>query len=931
MNVPPWHRLSEAEVVRRLAGDPVGGLGSRAAERLLRIHGPNLLPEVAAAPFWSIIIGQFRDFMVLVLLAAAAFSIMLGETVDSIAITAIVLLNALLGSIQEFRAERSLAALRRLSAPTARVVRDGEAREIPASDVVPGDLLLIEAGDRMAADARLLEATSLEADESPLTGESVPAGKRPAVCGEGEGRTPGDRMNMVFQGTVITRGRGRALVVATGIDTEVGGIAGLIQEAGIVATPLQRRLSQLGRYLVAACLAVSVLVVVGGLWRGEDLYRMVMTGISLAVASIPEGLPAVVTIVLALGVQKMLARNAIIRRLAAVETLGCTTVICTDKTGTLTRNEMTVRRIHTADQRYEVTGEGYCPGGMILSAGRPIGGRGELDRLLTGMAVCNNARLLRGKGMSSGAVGNGRGQSGDADGWRVEGDPTEGALLVAVRKAGLDPEDVRARHSRLLEIPFDSERKAMSVVCRTEAGIMFMFIKGAPEAVLSVCSRVRHRKGQPSLTEGDRAHYLALADGLAADGLRVLAIGGREVSSGELASIGVDRIEPARMERDLALLGFVGMMDPPRPEAREAVKRCRGAGLRVVMITGDHALTAVAVAREVGILDAGNGQVAMMSGRELDDLNDAALARRVERVAVFSRVSPSHKLWIVRALRGRGHVVAMTGDGVNDAPALKEADIGVAMGISGTEVSREAADMVLADDNFSTIVAAVEEGRSIYSNIRKFIRYLLSCNAGEVMVMLGATVLGFPLPLLPIHILMVNLVTDGLPAIALGVDPPTEDLMSRPPRDPREGVFSDGLWARIIGRGVLIGLTTLIWFAGAVILTGDLDRSRTIAMAVLSGSQLLFAFECRSETLTLRQAGILGNRALVWATLSSLLVLVAVVHVPFLADILHTVPLTMPEWGAVLLGSMASSLLAAAQRTIFKRGARRPECSMPAA
>lgn len=946
---PDWHRLSAAEAARWWAVDPERGLDDKVAEQRLAEWGPNALPEAGAAPLWAVFAGQFRDFMVLVLLAAAGLSFFLGEVADTVAIAAIVLINAALGTIQEYRAERSLAALRRLAAPSARVTRGGAVREVPAADVVPGDMLLLEAGDRVAADARLVEAAAMEADEAPLTGESLPVAKKAGALREEEGEALGDRRNMVFQGTVVTRGRGRAVVVATGEATEMGGIAGLIQAAGDGATPLQRRLAQLGRYLVAACLAISALVVMGGILRGETLQRMILTGVSLAVAAIPEGLPAVVTIVLALGVQRMLARNAIVRRLPAVETLGCATVICSDKTGTLTRNQMTVRAIHAGGRRYEVTGEGYGPEGEVLASGRPLArGGGEIGLLLTAMILCNNAHLR--KGGRAAARGSLAGQKlrwlVRGGGWQVEGDPTEGALLAATAKAGLDIAAVRARHRRVAEVPFESERKMMTVVCvvdgtpvpagglpaaggRPEAGgPLRAFVKGAPERVLSLCAEAHHGGVRRPLSEVGRREALGEAARLAGRALRVLALAYREVTPAEARAA-----DPAALEQRLVFLGLVGMMDPPRPEVKEAIRRCHAAGLRVAMVTGDHVLTARAVAAELGLLPPGGDRPegalpdasgappeappappGVLTGADLDRLDDEALAARVEETAVYARVSPAHKLRIVRALRRRRHVVAMTGDGVNDAPALKEADIGVAMGRTGTEVTREASDMVLADDNFATIVAAVEEGRAIYDNIRKFIRYLLACNAGEVTVMLAATMLGWPLPLLPIHILLVNLVTDGLPAIALGVDPPEPGLMARPPRDPREGVFSGGLWRMILARGALIGAVTLTCFAATIVLTGQIDRARTVAMAVLSVCQLLYAFECRSATGSLRGIGLTGNPALLGAVASSVAVLVAVVHVPALQGILRTVPLTPGEWAAIFLAALAGSLFAAVQR-----------------
>lgn len=882
---PDWYRLPAREVLARLGSDASRGLSSSEARRRLERFGPNSLPEHRGPSPLAMFAHQFSDVMVLILLGAAAVSFVLGETVDAIAIAVIILLNAVLGFVQEFRAERALAALRRLAAPRARVVRDGRVQEVGAAEVVPGDILALEAGDRVAADARVVEAAMIEADESALTGESVPVPKTPAAIPD---PVPvADRHNMLFQGTVVSRGRGRAVVVATGAGTEMGWIASLMQD-GEDASPLQKRLAQLGRYLVAACLAVSATVAAAGIARGEDPYQMLLTAVSLAVAAIPEGLPAVVTIVLALGVQRMMRRNAIVRRLSAVETLGCATVICSDKTGTLTRNEMTVRAIVAGGRRYAVEGDGYGPEGRILSGGIPVAAAGgELHDLLVAGVLCNNASPAPAAPSGRGPLGAAKAALLGGPGRRREagGDPLEAALLVAAIRGGIDPDQVRRRHPREAEIPFESERQMMTVICRDEGGRRLAFTKGAPERVLGLCRAVRDAGGVRPLTDDERRRIHGAAEELAVQAFRVLALAYRELAGTES---GVDRVE-----RDMVFLGLVGLMDPPRPEAREAVERCRQAGLRVVMVTGDHALTARAVATEVGIL---GERDQVLTGYELDRLSEAELARAVERVAVYARVTPAHKLRIVRALKGRGQVVAMTGDGVNDAPALREADIGVAMGSTGTEVTKEAAAMVLADDNFATIVAAVEEGRAIYANIRKFIGYLLACNAGEVLVMFLATLLQFPLPLLPVQILLVNLVTDGLPAVALGLEPAEPGVMLRPPRDPREGVFARGLWQRIIGRGIIIGVSTLAAFAVHLVVGGDVDRSRTVAMTALSASQLLYAFECRSETAGPARVRRPANPALLLAVMSSLLVLVAVVHVPVLGGLFHAAALSPAEW-----------------------------------
>ncbi len=758
----------------------------------------------------------------------------------------------------------------------------------------------MEAGDRVPADARILETVSLEVDESALTGESVPVTKSTENLPPSTALA--ERRNMVFQGTVVTRGRGVAVVVATGSATEMGGIADLISSEGNESTPLQQRLEHMGRVLLVVCLAISGFVGLAGFLRGEDPYNMLLTAVSLAVAAIPEGLPAVVTIVLALGVQKMLRKNAVIRRLPAVETLGCATVICSDKTGTLTRNEMTVRAIWSAGRDYQVEGEGLKRGGHITCQDQRVrvkdvpdpSGFCPLEATLLTATLCNNAQL-----------------EAKGDSWRVNGDPTEGALLVAAARGGVDINAVTRKWERVAEIPFESERRMMTVDCQAGT-VRAVFSKGAPENLLQVCTAWLDEGGNIKyLSELEKKRILKVNETLAGKGMRVLATGFR-IFNGQSGN-------PGELERDLVFTGLMGIIDPPREEVPRAVKTCQNAGIKVVMITGDHALTASAVARETGILSEGKSVV---TGEDLESIDDDRLEQGVEGIPVYARVSPAHKLRIVRALKKRGHVVAMTGDGVNDAPALKAADIGVAMGISGTEVSKEASAMVLADDNFATIVSAVSEGRGIYENIRKFARYLLGCNAGEILVMLVATLAGLPLPLLPIHILLVNLVTDGLPAIALGVDPPDPDLMSRPPRNPKEGVFSRGLWKKIINRGTIIGLSTLVAFLESLNQTQDIERARSVALAVLSLAQLLYAFECRSEEKGPFEAGITRNRALLWAVGTSFAALVATLHLPILQVLLHTVPLSMSDWGLAVAAACIGPVWSGLARFIRSDAAR---------
>lgn len=890
-----WHSLAVEKVAAVLSSHLENGLGEGEARKRLEHFGPNELVKVRRSGMWQLLSKQLRDFMVMVLLGATVISGLLGEYADAITIIVIVLINALLGCLQEYRAECSMELLREMAAPEARVIREGKEQKIGAAALVPGDLILLEAGDRVPADLRLVEVINLEIEESALTGESRPVKKSAEVIPGTV--TPGDARNMAYMGTVVTRGRGRGIVVATGMATEMGRIAGLIREAGNEETPLQRRLEQLGRWLVAFCLFICALMVAVGIYRGEPAYQMFLAGVSLAVAAIPEGLPAIVTVVLAIGVQRMIRRQAIIRRLQAVETLGCATVICSDKTGTLTQNVMTVRRALVSHVPLEIFGEGYDPKGEIKSS-QPIHPQ-DLRWFLKVAALCNNAALNR-SGVSVKGLWRGL-TSRESPLWSISGDPTEGALLVMAAKGGVWREDLESQERKIMEFPFDAERKRMSVVYAQEDGSLVAYVKGAPDVVLELCSHQMLRGQVVPLSEQDRREILNQHAVMASDALRVLALAWRRLPPGKQG------LTEEEVERDLVFAGLAGMSDPPRPAAVAAVRRCRRAGIKVVMITGDHYLTARAVARELGLLER-EGRI--LKGTDLDQMDDEELSRMAEKVAVYARVSPRHKLRIVRALKKAGHVVAMTGDGINDAPAIKEADIGIAMGITGTDVAKEASSMILADDNFATIVAAIEEGRGIYDNIRKFIRYLLSCNVGEVLVMFLAMMAGLPLPLLPIQILWMNLVTDGLPAMALGVDPPEKDLMARPPRDPRESIFAHGLAWRILGSGAAIGLGTLFVFTGLYVGNpANLELARTAAFNTLVLSQLFFVFTCRSEHHTVWEAGLFSNPHLVAAVLCSLLLQVAVTYIPFLQPVFRTVPLEPGHWVIIILFALAPSLL----------------------
>lgn len=881
-----WYDLTLQETVERLGSDSKKGLSEKVVKERLARFGSNELARAPGVPLWRLFLNQFQDFMILVLLAATAVSGLLGEYADAIAILIIVVVNAILGFVQEYRAERSMETLKELTAPEARVIRDGQERRISASELVPGDLVLLEEGDRIPADMRLLSAYNLEVEESSLTGESVPVKKHEKTL-TGENLPPGDTRNMVYLGTSVTRGRGRGLVVHTGMATEMGHIADMIQAAGRDETPLQRRLAQLGKGIVAFCLIICAAVVVLGIFRGEEAYQMFFAGVSLAVAAIPEGLPAIVTVALAIGVQRMIRRHVIIRKLPAVEALGCATVICSDKTGTLTQNQMTVRRVVAGEKSFEVTGEGYDPKGEFKGAGsvqEPC-----FTQLMTAAALCNNAVLERG-GISVAGLFRGLVKGRPLPGWSVLGDPTEGALLVMAAKAGYWRERIETRESRIAEIPFDSDRKRMSVVYRQPGGAITAYVKGAPDGILELCTHIYRNGLAVPISPRERDFILRQNASMAEEALRVLAFAYRDLAAGS------EQFTEDVVEQKLVFLGLAGMIDPPRPAAPKAVQTCHRAGIKVVMVTGDHPLTARAVARELGIL-ARDGEI--LTGLDLEQLSWNRLREMAKRVQVYARVSPRHKLQIVRALKESGHVVAMTGDGVNDAPAVKEADIGIAMGSTGTDVTKEASAMVLTDDNFSNIVAAVEEGRGIYDNIRKFIRYLLSCNVGEVLTMFLAVLVGMPLPLLPIQILWMNLVTDGLPAMALGVDPYDRDIMTRPPRHPRESVFSHGMIRRICISGTLIGLGTLLSFRLGLYL-GDVALARTIAFNTLVFFQLFFVFSCRSEFHTILEVGLLTNPYLVGAVLISAALQLMTVYLPFLQPVFHTVPLSGQHWVLIL-------------------------------
>jgi Ca2+-transporting ATPase len=906
-----WFALSSKDVLREQAVEPSRGLASAEVLKRRERSGWNVLAEAPPVPRWKKLLGQFKELVIWILIVAAVLSGAMGDWAETAAILAIVLVNGIIGFLQEEKAGRALAALQKLSSPMAKVIRDGTLQSVPARELVPGDCIEIEAGDNVPADARLISSFGVRIQEAALTGESVPVDKD-ADSVLSESAPLGDRRNMVYMGTVTAAGKANAVVVATGMNTELGQIAGLLQRSEPEPTPLQRRLAELGRVLVVVCLVIVVIIFGLELMRGGEFVEMLLISVSLAVAAVPEGLPAVVTLTLALGLQRMVKRNALVRKLPSVETLGSVTVICSDKTGTLTRNEMTVREIVAGGERYLVTGAGYAPHGQFLRM--PPCPRGRTHHETADSELPGAAPLAEASGdfpgpnepvhpsdepdlllaLTIGARCNSASVSplgDDADTWQVIGDPTEGALVVAALKAGLESND--REHRILFEIPFDSERKAMSVVMSGSDGRHWMYSKGAPEVILSKCvSEWRGGKIEP-LSDARRREIMQANSEMAARALRVLALASRDHS--ETSGVEYD-------ETELTFAGLVGMIDPPREEAKEAVRKCRAAGIRPVMITGDHPATARAIARELHIATQGERVV---TGEELDALSEDELAAQVEQIAVYARVSAEHKLRVVQAWKSRGQIVAMTGDGVNDAPAVKAADIGIAMGVTGTDVTKEASDMVLTDDNFVSIVNAIEEGRGLFDNIQKFVHYLLSCNAGEVLLMFLAALIGWPVPLLAIQILWINLVTDGLPALALGMEPPERDIMNRPPRPPYEAVITRKRGLLILFHGTLVAAVAATGFWS--IYQGDaaqLDRARSVTFCVTAFSQLFLALGCRSQRFTLPELGLFTNPHLFGAIVISGLLQLSVVMLPFAQPVFEATTHPVKEWLMVLLLSV---------------------------
>ncbi|MDY6873497.1 MAG: cation-translocating P-type ATPase [Chloroflexota bacterium] len=927
-----WHAMSSTDVLEKLETPPEDGLSPEEVEERQEKFGLNELTEAPPTTLWEMLWDQINSFVIYMLLAASLISALVGEPVEAIAILAIVILNAIMGIIQESRAEAALSALKKLAAPEAEVIRGGHRVSVPAAQLVPGDIVFLEAGNYIPADVRLLEAVNLRVDEASLTGESVPVEKNAQTRLEKD-IPVGDRKNTAFMGTVVNYGRGKGVVVATGMNTELGMIATMLQSVEDEETPLQRRLDELGKVLGWGSLAICGLVFVIGAIRfilnsgGASLLseaalaeftELFMVAVSLAIAAVPEGLPAVVTISLALGMREMVRRHALIRKLSSVETLGSATVICSDKTGTLTQNEMTVTRIWADGQFVDVSGSGYAPKGDFMVDGEKV----SLDKfpaVKTSLwlgTLNNDSQLER------------AGEQGGEDTYRMIGDPTEGAILVAALKAGASAKSLNEAYPRKQEIPFDSTRKRMVTIHAVEepedSDISplsgdderkewhIIAVKGAPDVVLGLCSHVQTiNNGDERLTDKRREEIIAANDAMTHDALRVLGVAYRMVP------VLPDEINSDELEKDLTFVGLIGMIDPARTEVSDALTTARDAGIRTIMITGDYPNTARAIAEEIGLLQAGHK---VMTGSEINNLSEEEMKQNVMETDVYARVSPEHKMRIVDALRANNEVVAMTGDGVNDAPAIKRADIGIAMGITGTDVAKGTADMVLTDDNYASIVSAVEQGRVIYSNIRKFVYYLLSCNAAEIMVIFLATLFGWPVPLTAIQLLWLNLVTDGAPALALGTEPGDPDIMDQSPRPPSEPIINNYMQIGILVQTIAITAVTLGAFAiGRFTDPDHAAFAETMAFVTLSISELLRAYTARSEYYPLLKIGLFKNKLMNWAVLGSLVLIMLVIYVPFLQPIFDTLPLGWAQWLEILPLILVPSIAAELTKTYLRK------------
>ncbi|MFA1818628.1 calcium-translocating P-type ATPase, SERCA-type [Virgibacillus oceani] len=871
-----WYQLDVEGIEQKLHVASTKGLNAKQVNQRRKQYGENTLIAQKKPSRWLIFLKQFQDFMVLVLLAATLIAGLLGEYIDAIAIMVIVLINGFIGFFQEQKAENSMEKLKELSAPMANVLRNGKWEKRLSKEVVVGDIIKVNSGDRVPADIRIIQSNSMETEESALTGESLPVMKH-ATAITRDNLDAQDQVNMGFMGTLVTRGSGVGIVVGTGMNTVMGQIASLMVNTKKVITPLERKLAELGKILIGVALLLTALVVVLGVLQGHSIYNMFLAGVSLAVAAIPEGLPAIVTVALSLGVQRMIRKKAIVRKLSAVETLGCASVICSDKTGTMTENQMTVKELYLNRKKIYVSGDGYdLRGDYFLERKKLDENFPNLESMLLYGMMCNNASLMVKKGK-----------------YNIDGDPTEGALLIAARKLGLTA-DSSGGYQIIKEIPFDSDRKRMSVVMEDENGMRFLITKGAPDVLLPRSAYLMCENERKIMQDTDKSEIEQAIDSMAAKALRTIAIAMRPISKN-------DSLNTAFLEKDLTFVGLYGMIDPPRKEVKSAIEECNEAGIKTVMITGDHVKTAQAIAQNLNLLP-DNGMV--LEGYQLNEMSTEQLENVIDDTYVFARVTPEHKLKIVKAFQSKGHIVAMTGDGVNDAPAIKASNIGISMGINGTDVTKEASSLILMDDNFATIKSAIKEGRNIYENIRKFIRYLLASNVGEILVMLFAMMLAMPLPLVPVQILWVNLVTDGLPAMALGLDKSEGDVMKKKPRNPMEGIFARGLGYKIITRGLLIGIVTLIAFMTAYQNNPDnLIYGQTVAFTTLVMAQLIHVFDCRSEKSVFARNPF-ENMYLVFAVLSSLLLLLVVIYWEPMQPIFHTTALSLKDW--LFIGAMSA-------------------------
>lgn len=894
-----WYEKNIKELLSELNTNIDTGLSNEEITHRSQKYGPNELKEETKRSFLSKVIAQFNDFLIIILIVASIISFIVGEKTDAIVILAIVVINAILGLYQEGRAEKSLEALKKMAAPNAKAIRNGNATIVPANTLVPGDIVLLESGDIVPADLRLIESSNLKIEEASLTGESVPTEKDANIVFDHEVAL-GDRKNMAYMSTIVTYGRGKGVVVETGHSTEMGNIASMIQTFEDETTPLQKKLNELGKYLGIACIVVCILVFGIGIFQGRDILDMFMIAISLAVAAIPEGLPAIVTIVLALGMNRMVKRNAIVKKLLAVETLGCTTVICSDKTGTLTQNEMTVVKVFTDNQIFDITGIGYEPKGefKIDNTTQSPETSQNLNRLLSIGILCNDAVLDK-----------------TDDGYRILGDPTEGALVTLAGKGNMSKEEMNNEFPRIEEIPFDSDRKMMTTVHENYIpNKLASFTKGAPDIIISKCNSIYIDGKIVPFTDKLKEKVLNINSEFSKKALRVLAFAFKEYDKLP------EKVDSESIEKDMVFLGLVGMIDPPREEAKEAIKKCNEAGIRAVMITGDYKETAFAIAKELGIAE--HEDEAIM-GKELDGLSDDELKKLVKQKRVYARVSPEHKVKIINGLKANGEIAAMTGDGVNDALALKRADIGVSMGITGTDVAKNTAEVILTDDNFASIVSAVEEGRIIYSNIKKFVFFLLSCNIGEILIITLSILLGLEVPLIPIQLLWLNLVTDSFPALALGMEKGESEIMRIPPRNPDEPILDRGMVNGIIVQSIAIASGTLLAYRWGLKTYGieNLIIPRTIAFGTLITAELLRAYSSRSEKHTIFEIGVFSNKTLTYATLFSFVLLLIVVYMPFLQTIFHTYPLSLKDWQIVLIHAFLPLVVGEVYKLFLKRKA----------